>query len=320
MESATRDLFSGATLQSLSVIGGSNVMYAIAGGAVVDTTYGYAYRLITFNDTLSMTPVLTAPKDGKAVGDADMVILSWESISVPGTTVYYRLEVAYDDAMSNKVVDTTGSTLFTNVYTVSGLRSGQKYYWRVYVDDGKPLRTRKPSAWSFTTALSQPGESTGFGVLKAPAYGATGVQLRPSFNWISTPTATGYEFQLSKNPDVDPWGYYLTDVLVSKTAGNALPSNVYQLDQDLEYSTTYYWAVRAVSPDAESDWARGVFTTMAKPVEPAPPIQITPPPPAPVIEIPPSPITPTIIWAIIGIGAILVIALIVLIIRTRRVP
>jgi hypothetical protein len=318
-ESATSDLFSGATLQSLAVIGGSNVLYAIAGGATVDTTYGYAYRLLTFTDTLSMTPVMTGPTDGRALGDTDEVILSWEKISVPGETVYYRLEVAYDSSMSTTVVDPNTRVLFTNTYVATGLRSGQKYYWRVYVDDGNPLRTRKPSAWTFTTALSQPGESSGFGVLKAPAYGATGVQLRPSFNWISTPGATGYEFQLGSNPDVDPWGYYLTDVLVSHTAGNALPSNVYQLDQDLEYSTTYYWAVRAVSADAESDWARGVFTTMAPAVAPPPPIVVEPTP-APIIEIPPSPITPAIIWAIIGIGAVLVIALIILIIRTRRVP
>jgi hypothetical protein len=113
--------------------------------------------------------------------------------------------------------------------------------------------------------------------------------------------------------------------------------------------TTYYWRVRV---DAEgpvkSAWSEvrsftlGALPEQLEPVvieqPPAPVISVPPTPeivieppeivlpapqPVPEIVIPeapaaPAPITPAYIWAIIIIGAILVIALVVLIIRTRR--
>jgi len=57
---------------------------------------------------------------------------------------------------------------------------------------------------------------------------------------------------------------------------------------------------------------------MAEPVTPPPPV-IVEPTPAPVLSIPPAEqITPTWIYAVIGIGAALVVVVIVLIVRTRR--
>ena len=55
----------------------------------------------------------------------------------------------------------------------------------------------------------------------------------------------------------------------------------------------------------------GLEREAAAPEPPAPPE--APPPP-------PEPTTPVYIWVIIGIGAALVIAVIILIVRTRRVP
>ena len=90
----------------------------------------------------------------------------------------------------------------------------------------------------------------------------------------------------------------------------------------------YYWRVKAVSgleaegDLEESEWSAGVFTTMEEPVviepeEPAPPPVIEP-----VVEViipAEEVITPSWIYIIIGVGALLVIAVIVLIVRTRRV-
>jgi hypothetical protein len=82
-------------------------------------------------------------------------------------------------------------------------------------------------------------------------------------------------------------------------------------EQKLDNSTTYYWKVRAIAKTTDSEWAQGVFTTMS-----APPTPPTPPPPPPEPE---PPTTPMYIWVIIGVGAALVIAVIILIVRTRRV-
>jgi len=102
----------------------------------------------------------------------------------------------------------------------------------------------------------------------------------------------------------------------------------------LERGATYFWRVRAIEP-VEGDWSTIANFTVAEEA-PAPPdpvvvtttqppdiiVEIPPAPPATVIEIPPAPaaeeIAPAYIWAIIIIGAVLVIAVIVLIVRTRR--
>ena len=113
---------------------------------------------------------------------------------------------------------------------------------------------------------------------------------------------------------------------------------------ELDYSSPYYWRVKAVSGTAgagtlkESPWTSGVFITMDEPVEPTPPVVIEEAPTLPDITIEqpdititspaitvPLPdvveteITPTWIYIIIAVGAVLVIALLVLIVRTRRV-
>ncbi|MBU2608809.1 MAG: hypothetical protein KKF26_05770, partial [Chloroflexi bacterium] len=93
----------------------------------------------------------------------------------------------------------------------------------------------------------------------------------------------------------------------------------------LEYGMTYFAFVTAVEPTVSPQSVIS-FTTMAKPVAPpapAPPVIVKEqaPMPAPVINIPAAPtsaVTPAIIWTIIIIGAVLVIAVIVLILRTRR--
>lgn len=72
-------------------------------------------------------------------------------------------------------------------------------------------------------------------------------------------------------------------------------------------------------------YATGIFTTEAAPTTTSQAITITTvtqPTPTFTVTIPQStsPVIPTyILWIIVGVGAILVIALIVLIVRTRRV-
>ena len=75
-------------------------------------------------------------------------------------------------------------------------------------------------------------------------------------------------------------------------------------------------------------WAVGIFTTESEPAPPEEPIVVNPVKPEVNVEIPPTKITiepaeqaiPNyMLWIIVAVGAILIIALIVLIVRTRRV-
>jgi parallel beta-helix repeat protein len=147
--------------------------------------------------------------------------------------------------------------------------------------------------------------------LYAPEAGADTALTNVPFTWASHEEATSYELVISANADMS------SPMVKVSAAGTA-----YTYTGTLTDGTPYYWQVTAL--DGEDVVGRSdVGTFIAKaPVVPEPPVVIEPyEPPViePVIEIPPSPLTPGIVWAIIAIGAILVIAVIVLIVRTRRV-
>jgi hypothetical protein len=131
--------------------------------------------------------------------------------------------------------------------------------------------------------------------------------LTPAFSWESANTADNYHFMLASDAG-------FTSVLVNEKVSQV----AYTPDVTLEYSTTYYWKVQAYKgTKAISRWSDvSVFTTMSEAPAPTPPVTVTEPaPPATVIP------TPVPLWAliaIIAIGAALIIAVIVLIVRTRR--
>jgi len=182
-------------------------------------------------------------------------------------------------------------------------------------------------------------------VITTPESGAEDVILKPTLAWEPVDDAHGYDFELADNP------LFVTP-LVSWTGDVArLITPFYQQVAELDYSTYYYWRVKAVSADGESEWSPAVFMTVAEVIpEPEPevvwtsddgltfdtraeleaylaqrqaaevPPEITIESPDVIVPLPAeTPITPAWIYVIIGVGAVLVIGLIVLIVRTRRV-
>ncbi|MBA7698548.1 hypothetical protein ES703_107226 [subsurface metagenome] len=155
--------------------------------------------------------------------------------------------------------------------------------------------------------------------LTAPEAGASTLLTNVAFTWERVTDATSYELVLSGNAD-------LSDPIAEETcAGTA-----YTYTGALTDATPYYWQVTALEGTtvlAESDL--GAFTALT-PVEAvvpeviveAPEITVEAPPvPEIIVEVPAAeaPPTPGYIWVIIAVGAVLVIAVIVLIVRTRRV-
>jgi hypothetical protein len=147
--------------------------------------------------------------------------------------------------------------------------------------------------------------------LLGPQGGAQGLDpASVGFSWAPVSGASEYQIIVA------------TDAGLTKTVAGT-PANVtipaYNAT-GLTNSTVYYWAVKATKPTASVQTV-GTFTTMAKP---------TPPPtttgggggavnPTIIVQQPAAE-TPAYIWAVIAIGAILVIAVIILIVRTRRTP
>jgi photosystem II stability/assembly factor-like uncharacterized protein len=277
-------------LEALRLTSGSNVLW----GYEDDDRYHY-------EDTLAVPVSLSAPGDGSSSDRVDSATLKWTDLS--GADMY-EVDVNEDPSFDGTDWSPDDASSLTSIL-VSGLDDGQTYYWRVRVAEDEPVLSRWSETRSFTTAMgaAQWNPFVG-GVPESPYNGATNVPLQPSFAWNAADWATGYEFVLAKDT-----GY--SDTVASKTGANALTTTVYLSEQKLDYETTYYWKVRAISKSTQSEWASAVFTTIGKPA-PTPTPPTTPPAPEP-------PGTPAYIWVIIGIGAALVIVVIILIVRTRRV-
>jgi hypothetical protein len=263
-------------------------------------------ELWTYADTLNV-PV----SDVATTFTQTTSTLEWTAIT--GATMYeYEVNTREDFLGADMHPTAPNNQTQLNVVSVSGLTAGTKYYIRIR--GIAPVRTLWSDVLSFTTTLGQP---TGSADWVAPAPGSQDVSPNPVFTWGETAGATGYEFQLTEDPS-----FYDTPSLLLENATTTI--NTY-VALPLAYSTTYYWRVRAIGTETESAWTNGVFTTMDEP-EDAEPIVITEPGETTIeiVEVPvetivQQPIPSYILWTVVAIGALLIIALIVLIVRTRRV-
>jgi hypothetical protein len=173
--------------------------------------------------------------------------------------------------------------------------------------------------------LPTPGVTT----VQNPTQGATNVPVDTTFTWPAVAGAT-YQFVIAEElGNVDKFA------IIDYSA--TCPTNATVLRETLKYDTTYWWRVRAVTATTQSDWTTAFFTTEPAPVATStttttPPVTTiivpTQPVATPTVTIinsgtsaPTTPVIPTyLLWAVIAVGAVLVIAVIVLIVRTRRIP
>jgi hypothetical protein len=279
-------------------------------------------------------PTLKAPDDGTEIpvnpesGRAYNVTLTWERyhskyiteclLEVATDTdfeglIYSQKVYDIDSDIISKVVGPTGPSITTASGTSSGecdFNPGTTYYWRVRVSntDYGPMR----SEWSATRSFSVESVKEPFGV-ESPVRGASDVSITPTFVWAPYAGATSYEVAVAEDPT-----FAILD------ASHSASQPFYKFEDAFAYGTTYHWRVRAIEPEV-GPWVTGIFTTMEEPVEEEPgEIIVTPPdvtvePPEVNVEAPEAAIPTYLLWTIIGIGAVLIIALIVLIVRTRRV-
>ena len=236
--------------------------------------------------------------------------LEWTALA--GATMYTVQVNTREDFLGVNLGGTPTTTQLSTI-PVTDLTSGTAYYIRVR--GTSPIRTLYSDVTSFTTTLGQPTSSSDF---TAPAPAAQDVSINPLFQWGMITGATGYEFQLTDDP-----GFFATPSLLMDHATPAV--NYYAPPQGLAYATTYYWRVRATGTGTDSAWTNGVFTTEVKPVEDDQ-IIITEPGETiiEIVEVPiqtiiEQPIPSYLLVTVIIIGAVLIVALIILIVRTRRV-
>ena len=280
-----------------------------------------------FQDTLALnSPTLTGPADKALVqltsallGTSQNVNFTWNKLSF---ATHYNLAIALDAGFTQPVaIAAPANPIFNPGPIVSAIvpggnfQPGITYYWRVQTNT--PLF----SVWSQTRSFTVQQVAASVPENASPINGATGISDKPSFSWSPVAGTTKYEFQLSDTTNFDI-------AMFSEKLAN---TGIQPAGLTLKAGKTYFWRVRAYEPN-QGDWSSIANFTVAVPVTPPPtPIVTMAPTPTIIVTVPAAPavtltvpvqeekvINPTYIWAIIIIGAVLVIAVIVLIVRTRR--
>ena len=246
---------------------------------------------------------------------------------------------ALNDAIAATSAIVGDSTSNGSSKTSTALTAGNTYWWEVRAVSTDPntalnnIDSRWSTGWSFITSLpTVVGTAT---IPFSPLQGQQGVPVTTSFSWPAVSGATSYDFviadsSVSGNTSATPFS--IIDY------GDTTAINAYTPQTSLKYDTTYFWEVRADSATAQGPWTVNEFTTESMPASTtatatAPvvtPTIIVTAPTQPVVTptitvvnsgtTSSSPVIPTyLLWLVIVVGAVLVIAVIVLIVRTRRI-
>jgi hypothetical protein len=332
---------------ALTVTGGATVVPVLTApannGNYVAATATISTKTTTGVDVACYNAVgaLLAPAViGVSKYDANPIISAPPIVGTGKVLGYYDVYVGTPGVISSIQIKIYGTvTAYTKLYYAGSLGGtwAQPDNWGVSVAGGYVYATITNAAPTIVDLAGLPFAMVEDKTIAAPAItaaaggspviGSYDVSINPMFTWGVVPGAIRYEIALSEDPTfaIPEWSYNVDN-------------NFYKVDEALRYDTTYYWRVRGVlgEPFQEAGawktpstpWATGIFTTEAEPAPAAEPIVVEPTKPIVNVEVPPTKITvepanaaiPTyILWIIVVVGAVLVIALIVLIVRTRRV-
>jgi len=251
-------------------------------------------KLMTYTDSLTQPVTLTSPPD-KAPGAGTIVNDSVKNVSLDWETLdgadEYEWQLDYDTDFSSVPSGFEGTTKASSAQ-LPPLDPATTYYWRVRTTE--PVLSPWSAKWSFTTSL---GTEALAPKLESPQAGAIGMSVKPIFQWSAIARADSYELVVSTEVTFG-------NPTILKTGTYALPATAWQCNIALNYNTTYYWKVRAISSDTRSAWsAVSAFST-----EPAPSLQSTPPPSPPQ---PPQPATPDWTEWLMPLGGILLLTFLV---------
>jgi len=267
--------------------------------------------------------------------------LAASQASVPGLAYNYNIGVYLDEAgtvlvAGGMAVGVLGAASAQSACAVSSggmaganvqftgaagtAAPGTNYYWRVRAFTGVPAQSHFSAMSTFVVEQLVAIVP----IIASPANGGEVNTVNPAFSWSPIANATGYRFELALDSD-------FTDVVYTvdpATAGASVPSTI-----ELTRGLQYFWHVKTLTP-LEGEWSTTANFIVAElpPTSPTPTTTIVPTPtitaiitqPAATtteIVIPPAEtkeVNPSYIWAIIIVGAVLVIAVIILIVRTRR--
>jgi photosystem II stability/assembly factor-like uncharacterized protein len=300
---------------------GSIMLYAIDTATVLfgAPSPGVFY----FDDAIILGgPTLIGPADGARIdivapltGAVSNVNFTWSRMSkATGYFLFIALDSGFTQLIGAPIPVPSTLDPVSSIQLGAIFLPGTSYYWRVSAST--PISSGFSETRHFVvqpTAASVPSVSS-------PENGGSIDTTSPAFSWTPAAGATMYRFQLSVDPA------FTTTLADTELATTGIAPAV-----TLERGKAYFWRVKAISP-VEGDWSAVANFMVAQLPAPAGPPVVVETTPAPQINIPApeavpdivlqppaeETIAPAYIWAIIIIGAVLVIAVIVLIVRTRR--
>jgi fibronectin type 3 domain-containing protein len=186
-------------------------------------------------------PVLVSPEN-EAIDQPVALTFDWEEADLAET---YRLQVSTVSNFSSTVVNV--GNLTSTSYEFGNLQNSQTYYWRVNATNATGTGGWS-QVWSFTTIIAIPDAP----VLVSPAHMAEGVSTKPLLEWNQASRAETYSVQVASDSA-------FTDIVREAAEVDATS---YQVMDELNPFTVYYWRVNATNIGGTSEWSDTLtFTT-----------------------------------------------------------
>jgi len=215
-----------------------------------------------------------------------------------------------------------GTTQFTGGAGTAA--AGTTYWWAIRVaSNGIGGNFAARSQWSAVQSFVVEQLVAVVPIISSPENGGEVNTQNPAFSWSPIANATSYSFELALDANFNDIVYSVE----TTTAGTSVPSTI-----KLTRSLQYFWHVKALTP-SEGEWSTTANFIVAELPTTTPQVTVTTAPQPTITAIITQPaatttsvvveqvteeVNPSYIWAIIIVGAVLVIAVIVLIVRTRR--
>ncbi|MFC1945949.1 hypothetical protein ACFLW1_01975 [Chloroflexota bacterium] len=218
--------------------------------------------VVTMQDSLTQPPIPVAPEMATAGAGNILnhgvtnVRLEWSPI--PGATSY-RWQLDYETDFSSVPTGFEGTTSATEV-RLPTLEPATTYYWRTRAE--APANSAWSPKASFTTTLDTEIQTLS---LLSPGAASGAVAVKPVFEWLPVAGATAYEILVAEDED-------FSRPVIVRVGDYALRTTAWQSEVNLDYDTTYFWKVRALSSTSSSAWSPvSSLHTTAAPVAELPP-------------------------------------------------
>ncbi|MDT3738399.1 MAG: T9SS type A sorting domain-containing protein [Candidatus Kapabacteria bacterium] len=148
----------------------------------------------------------------------------------------YHLQIANDEQFNDLIF--SQDTIASNTHPFSELNPNSEYFWRVRAVSPEGVGDWS-EVWKFETGNNIP-------ILIAPENGYDKVVNPVKFEWAPVGGALKYEINVSDNIDFTP------PLTIFK---NNITDNQY-ISSDLEFPKTYYWRIRAITVEGNSNWSQ----------------------------------------------------------------